>query len=128
MAIVNTLSQYQFVGAMQDARPDNFTVSGLRVLFDYLDELSDDCSEAMEFDAIAIACEYTEADAVEVYNRYKPDLDLDDDDQALFDLYHDTDKAHMIEDIIKPQIIEYLEYNTCFVGETSGGSLLFADF
>ena len=113
---------------MQTARPDNFTVSGLRVLFDHLDSLSDECSEPMEFDAIAIACEYTEADAVEVYNRYKPDLILDEDNQLLFDLYHDTDQAHMIEDILKPQIIEYLECNTCFVGETDNGSLLFADF
>lgn len=128
MAIVNTLSQYQFVGMMQDARPENFTVAALRVLFDYLYELSDDCGIALEFDAIAIACDYTEADALEVYNRYKPDLNLDDDDQALFDLYHDTDQAHMIIDIIKPQIIEYLECNTCFVGETDNSSLLFADF
>lgn len=128
MAIVNTLSQYQFVGMMQDARPDNFTVSGLRVLFDYLDELSDDCGQALEFDAIAIACDYSEMDAIEVYNRYKPDLNLDDDDQLLFDLYHDTEEAHMLEDILKPKIIEYLEYNTCFVGETKTGSLVFADF
>ena len=128
MAIVQTILQYQFVEMMQTARPDNFTVSGLRVLFDYLDQVSDECSEPMEFDAIAIACEYTEADAVEVYNRYTPDLNLDDDDQAVFDLYHNTDKAHMIEDIIKPQIIEYLECNTLFVGETNNGSLLFADF
>ena len=125
MAIVNTLSQCQFIDMMQDARPDNFTVSGLRVLFGYLDELSD---ESMEFDAIAIACEYTEANAVEVYNRYKPDLNLDEDDQAFFDQHHDTEEAHMIDDIIKQQIIAYLECNTCFVGETSGGSLVFADF
>ena len=128
MAIVQTILQYQFIDMMQTARPDNFTVSGLCVLFDYLDELSDDCGKAFEFDAIAIACDYTEADAVEVYNRYKPDLDLDDDDQALFDLYHNTDQAHMLDDILKPQIIEYLEYNTCFVGETNNGSLVFADF
>ena len=129
MAIIQTILQYQFIDMMQTARPDNFTVSGLRVLFDYLDQVSDECSEPMEFDAIAIACEYTEADAVEVYNRYTPQLNLDEDDQALFDLYHDTDQAqHMLDDILKPQIVEYLEYNTCFVGETSGGSLVFADF
>ena len=128
MAIVNTLSQYQFVGAMQDARPDNFTVSGLRVLFDYLDQMSEDCGDNIEFDAIGIACEYTEADAIEVYNRYKPDLNLDDDDQAVFDQYHDTEEAHMIEDILKPQITEYLECNTIFIGETNNGSLVFADF
>lgn len=128
MAIIQTILQYQFIEMMQEARPDNFTVSALRVLFDHLDQVSDECSEPMEFDAIAIACEYTEADAVEVYNRYNPDLNLDEDDQVLFDLYNGTDQAHMIEDIIKPQIIEYLEYNTIFVGETKAGSLVFADF
>lgn len=128
MAIVQTILQYQFIDMMQTARPDNFSVSGLRVLFDYLDQVSDECSEPLEFDAIAIACEYTEADAIEVYNRYTPDLNLDEDDQALFDQYHDTEEAHMLDDILKPQIIEYLEYNTCFVGETNSGKLVFADF
>lgn len=128
MAIVQTILQYQFIEMMNEARPDNFTVSGLCILFGYLDQVSDECSEPMEFDAIAIACDYSEMDAIEVYNRYKPQLNLDDDDQLLFDLYHDTDQAYMIEDIIKPRIIEYLEYNTCFVGETNNGSLVFADF
>ena len=128
MAIIQTILQYQFVEMMQTARPDNFSVGGLHILFDHLDQVSDECSEPMEFDAIAIACEYSEMNAVEVYNRYTPDLNLDDEDQALFDQYHNTDQAHMIEDIIKAQIIEYLECNTCFVGETDNGSLLFADF
>lgn len=128
MAIVQTILQYQFIDMMQTARPDNFTVSGLRVLFDYLEQVSDECGTDLEFDSIAIACDYTEADAVEVYNRYKPTLNLDEDEQSLFDQYHNTEEAHMLDDIIKPQIIEYLEYNTCFVGETSCGSLVFADF
>ena len=128
MAIIQTILQHQFIDMMQTARPDNFTVPALRVLFDHLDQVSDECSEPMEFDAIAIACEYSEMNAVEVYNRYTPDLNLDDEDQALFDQYHNTDQAHMIEDIIKAQIIEYLECNTLFVGETDNGSLLFADF
>ena len=128
MAIVQTILQYQFIDMMQTARPNNFSVAALRVLFDYLDQMSESCGDNIEFDAIGIACEYTEADALEVYNRYTPDLNLDDDDQLLFDLYHNTDQAHMIEDILKPQVIEYLEYNTCFVGETNNGSLVFADF
>ena len=128
MANVQTILQYQFIDMMQTARPDNFTVSGLRVLFDYLDQVSDDCSEPMEFDAIAIACDYTEADALEVYNRYTPDLNLDEDDQLLFDLYHNTEEAYKLDDILKPQIIEYLECNTIFIGEIDNGSLLFADF
>ena len=128
MAIVNTIMQYQFIELMNEARPNNFSVSGLRVLFDYLEQLSEDCGDNIEFDAIAIACEYTEADALEVYNRYKPELNLDEDDQLLFDLYCGTDQAHMIEDIIKPHVIEYLECNTIFVGETNNGSLVFADF
>ena len=128
MAIIQTILQHQFIDMMQTARPDNFTVSGLRVLFDHLDQVSDECSEPMEFDAIAIACDYTEAGAVEVYNRYTPDLNLDDDDQLLFDQYHNTEEAHLLEDMLKPQIIEYLECNTCFVGETNNGSLVFADF
>ena len=128
MAIVQTILQYQFIDMMQTARPDNFSIAALRVLFDYLDTMSDDCGTALEFDAIGIACEYSEMNALEVYNRYNPDLNLDDDEQALFDLYHNTDQAHLLDDILKPQIVEYLECNTILVGETDNGSLLFADF
>ena len=128
MAIVQTIMQYQFIDMMQTARPDDFTASGLQVLFDYLGELSEDCGTDLEFDAISVACDYTECDALEVYNRYKPSLNLDEDDQAFFDLHHNTDQAHMLDDILKPQIIEYLEDNTTFVGETNNGSLVFADF
>ena len=127
MAIVNTLSQYQFIDMMQDARPNDFTVGGLRVLFDYLDQVSDDCGQDMEFDPIGIACEYSEMDAIGVYSRYSPDLNLDEDEQALFDLHYNKPTVYMLEDIIKPQIIEYLEYNTIFIGETNNGSLVFAD-
>lgn len=127
MAIVQTILQYQFIDMMQTARPDNFTVSGLRVLFDYLDQLSDDCGTDLEFDAIAIACDYSEMDAVEAYSRYSPDLSLDEEEQALFDLHYNTSQVYKLEDMLKPKIIEYLEYNTVFVGETNSGSLVFAD-
>jgi len=128
MAIIQTILQYQFVEMMKTARPDNFTVSGLRVLFDYLDDLSESCGENFEFDAIAIACDYSEMDAIEVYSRYSPDLNLDDDEQALFDLLYNTPTVYELEDMLKPQIIEYLEHNTIFIGETNSGSLLFSDF
>lgn len=127
MAIVATLSAYQFIDMMQTARPDNFTASGLRVLFDYLDTMSDDCGTALEFDAIGIACEYSEMNAIEVYSRYSPELNLDDDEQLLFDLHYNTEQVHLLEDMLKPKIIEYLEYNTIIAGVTNSGSLVFAD-
>ena len=44
---------------------NNFSYEGLTALFEYFEELEDDCDEEIEFDMIAICCEYTEYDRLE---------------------------------------------------------------
>lgn len=48
---------------------NNFTYEGKRALFDYLEQLSEDIGEDIEFDPIAICCEYTQYDDIADFNQ-----------------------------------------------------------
>jgi len=41
-------------------RAENFTYSGLRALFDYLESIESDENNGIELDVIALCCEYSE--------------------------------------------------------------------
>lgn len=111
MAIVQTIDLYQFREAFRVYnRIDNFSYGGLEVLFDYLDNLSDDIGEPIELDIIALCCEYYESSIEEIINNYNIDVsDADDEDE------------------IKTIVEEYLQDNTSVCGEVSGG-FVFASF
>ena len=108
MAIVQSINNvYQFREAFRLAgRSDQFSYEGLKVLFDYLDELSEDTGETIELDVAALCCEYYESSVQELIDNYNIDLsEVDDDDP----------------DSIIEIVREYLEYNTSVCGEVSDG-------
>ena len=54
---------------------NNFSYEGRRALFDYLEELEDDTGEKIEFDPIALCCEYSE------YENFKALKETYDNDE-----------------------------------------------
>ena len=68
-----TMSEYDFTAEMMDIRPDSFSYKGLRLLFEYFEELEEDCDNEMEFDAIAICCDFSEEALVDVLDNYSLD-------------------------------------------------------
>ena len=106
MAIVQTVDLYQFREAFRRMnRQDQFSYEGLEVLFDYLDNLSDDIGEPIELDVIALCCEYYESSIEELIREYNIDVSDADGNEA------------EIKDIVE----EYLYENTSVCGEVSGG-------
>ena len=107
MAIVQSINNvYQFREAFRLAgRGDQFSYEGLEVLFDYLEELSEDTGEPIEFDVVALCCEYYEASIEELIEQYNIDVSEADGD----------------EDEIKAIVEEYLQDNTIICGEVSDG-------
>ena len=108
MAIVQSINNvYQFREAFRLAgRMDQFSYEGLEVLFDYLDNLSEDTGEPIELDPVALCCEYYESSIQELIDNYKIDLsEVDDDDP----------------DSIIEVVREYLEKNTSVCGQVEGG-------
>ena len=70
MPIVKTINEDEFVqGFDKMNRAENFTFKARRFLFDYYDQLSDDCGN-IEYDVIAICCDWTEYTAEELFECY----------------------------------------------------------
>lgn len=64
-------------------RTSNFSYAARNVLFEYLDELSEDCGVPMELDVIAICCEYYELDSAELLEQYGHFADSEDEDAVV---------------------------------------------
>jgi hypothetical protein len=108
MAIVQSInSVHQFREAFRLAgRMDQFSYEGLEVLFDYLDNLSEDIGEPIELDVVALCCNYYESSIEELIDNYNIDAsEVDEDDP----------------DSIIEVVREYLEDNTSVCGEVCGG-------
>ena len=99
MAIKNTMSKSDFVASWPSSYKDNFSRSGLYALYDYLDSLSDDMGEDIEYDPIAFCCEYGEMALEELWEEYDAEGDIDinkDVDAFIKEL---EDRRVIIEDI-----------------------------
>ena len=84
-------------------RYDQFGYDALRVLFDYFEEYEDSTGEEMELDVIAICCEYSVDDYLDIASNYNIEFDDDDDDDK------------------KRKVIDYVTENTVFIGECADG-------
>lgn len=106
MAIVMTIDKHDFKRQFEaHNRIDQLSYDGLKVLFDYLEELSEDTGEPVELDVVALCCEYYESSIEELIDNYN--IDVSD--------------AEGDEDEIQAIVEEYLQENTTVCGEVSGG-------
>ena len=78
--MIDAVTQTEFVDRfVKIDRENNFSYWGRIALFEYLEELEEDMGEQIEFDPIALCCEYTEYESLdelnEVYGKKFEDLD-----------------------------------------------------
>jgi len=109
MAIVQTVDFSDFVRAFEAYnRADQYSRQGLRVIFDYLENLSDECNDNgnIELDVIGICCDYTEASWQDIAKDYSIDLTS----------YEDDDYTGKLD-----AVLDYLNDNTQVLGETDEG-------
>ena len=87
-------------------RSENFTPAGIRVLFDYLEEISEGSGEDINLDIIGLCCEYSEDTFEDIAANY--DIDLSDRN------------GEPVEDDeeIKRIVLDYLNENTSVCGVT----------
>lgn len=65
--------------AKSDTYKNNFSYEGLRALYDYLEEYEESTGEVIEFDPIALCCEWSEyQDIKDVKKNYSDIKSLDD--------------------------------------------------
>lgn len=87
MAIVETVNLHNFKRAFYDAgRKDNFSNFGLEVLFDYLENFSDDIGENIELDVIALCCEYCEEDIDTIITSYDIEVNSEDENEKFHEV------------------------------------------
>jgi len=100
-----TVSFYNFERAFVDMdRSENFTYDGLKLLYDYLEDLGEDSGEEIELDVIAFCCEYQEDEYREIAIAYDIDIsDCEDDEE------------------VKDTVANYLRNHTIIVGDTQTG-------
>lgn len=94
----------EFRDYFHEIRPDNFSYQGLRALFDYLEEYEESTGEEVEFDVIAICCDFSEDSFQNIADQYGIELD-----------------PEMDEDYQKQQVIEHLEGEGVYVGDSIHG-------
>lgn len=100
--IIETVTESAFRDAFQRmGRASQFSYQALGLLYDYLDELSDETGEPLELDVISICCDYSEMTAQEVRDAYGLETPEDENDAE--------------------DVRDYLNENTSLVGETDAG-------
>lgn len=85
-------------------RADQFSYEGLGILFAYFEQYEEDTGEPIELDVIAICCEFSEDSYENIADQY--DIELD---------------AEMDDDYQKQQVIEHLENEGVYVGDSIHG-------
>ena len=92
--MIQTINFYDFERGFQlHGRENQFSPSGLRALFDYFEELEEDAGYSLEFDPVAICCEYTEYDNIEEFH-----LEYDKEDYPDIDAINDETVVIMIDE------------------------------
>lgn len=106
--MIKTLTEHDFRRGFEQLRPDNFSYDGLRVLFEYFERLEDDCGTTIEYDVIAICCDFSEMTLDEIIDNYSIEMpnstpfgdddgeadELDDDEREEVVLEYLTDHGH----------------------------------
>lgn len=104
------ISQYDFRRAFQECRPDNFSYEGLKILFEYLEEYEMDIGEELELDVIGLCCDFSESTFEDIAALYYIEIDINEN-----------------EDEQKQQVIDFLQSEGAYVGETLN-SIIYRDF
>ena len=103
-----SLNSSQFCHRFKQIRPENFSWAALGAIFEYLEECEEDVGEELEFDPIAICCDYSEhTSALDCINDAGYDAGIDD----------------LEEDEKEGAAMEYLRDNTQVI-EFDGGIVI----
>lgn len=83
---------HDFRQAFKSLRPTNFSYDGLKVLFDYLEELEQELGQPIELDVVGFCCEYQESVLEEINEEFSHMIDepFEDLDQAFMWLAEKT--------------------------------------
>jgi hypothetical protein len=79
----DTVTEYQFIDTMAQ-KQHGFSYEGAKALFEYFEQYEQDTGEEMEFDPIAINCDFDEYESLEDVKENYQDI------ESLEDLQNNT--------------------------------------
>jgi len=101
-----TISKYQFIDEFKswDTYKNHFSYEGLTALYDYMEELENDCEMEIELDVVAFCCDFMEYKNLNEFQKdysktYKTFEDIENETIVI---YVDNDKMQLN----KPFIIQ----------------------
>lgn len=105
-----TVSRFDFEDAFlkSDTYKNNFTYEGLKALFEYFEEYEESTGEEIEFDMVAICCDYSE---------YKSAKEASDQ----YGRYYDIEAT---PEEIEEKALEWLEDRTTVIRLDNGGVII----
>ena len=80
-----TINFYQFSKWFEEHRSNNFSRAGLLALWEMLEEYEESTGEEIEFDPIALCCEYTEYENIDEFWQNYPDEEKYANTDAIMD-------------------------------------------
>ena len=95
-----TMNTYQIADALRADDNANWSYNGAKALAEHLEQYEEDTGSEMEFDRVAIRCEFSEyANATEAAGNYdfEPDEDADEDETETAALKYLNDRTMVIE-------------------------------
>ena len=109
--IYTQVTKHSFIDAFKlSSRKDQFSYDALGVIFEYLDEYSQDSGENVELDIVAICCEYAESSLSALASDYDIDLEgLEGEDRI-------------------EAIVNYMEQNTSVLGMVDDETMVYQQF
>jgi len=77
--MIKQVYEYEFIDTLTRDEYSSFTYNGASALYEYLTDLEEDMDQEIEFDRVAIRCDYSEYKTLdEILNQYDDINTLDD--------------------------------------------------
>jgi hypothetical protein len=72
--MINTIKANEFINGIMSIRPNSFTADALSQMFDWFEQYEHDTGEQVEFDPIAICCDFSQSTLEEVNSYYSKEF------------------------------------------------------
>jgi hypothetical protein len=95
-----TLSTYAVADLLIADNNANWSNAGARALAEYLEEMEEETGEEMEFDSVAIRCDYSEYESLAKWaDEYGFNIDEDEDQEAAEESIREyiADRGQLVE-------------------------------
>ena len=72
--MINIMNEYNFTDDLMKVRPDQFSYKALQALWEHFEQYEEGTGDTIEFDPIAICCDYSEFQDIKEVQKNYPDI------------------------------------------------------